>query len=190
MRDLTTDLMPNPTPNRMNEDAHELTRSLRSYFAARVPTQEVDDLVQECLVRVYAGVGGLRDEERFGPWLGRIAGNLLVDFRRKRSADSLGEIDPAAPMETPDDTATVSSWFASMIDKLEPEYRDALALSELGELPHREIAERVGLSISGVKSRVQRGRRKLRDQLLACCQLEFDRRGGIADWQPRNSCDC
>ena len=79
-----------------------------------------------------------------------------------------------------------------MVECLPPKYAEVLRESELRRTPHRELAARLGLSVSGVKSRVQRGRELLRSALSACCRLEFDRRGRIRDYEqiaPRR-CDC
>ena len=72
-----------------------------------------------------------------------------------------------------------------MIDSLAPAYREALVLVDLNGLTQQAAAKRLGLSLSGVKSRVQRGRRQLRCRLEACCVVEFDRRGGIVDYVVR-----
>ncbi|HLZ55439.1 MAG TPA: sigma factor-like helix-turn-helix DNA-binding protein, partial [Ktedonosporobacter sp.] len=66
--------------------------------------------------------------------------------------------------------------------------RQALVLTEYQGLTQKELGERLGLSFSGAKSRVQRAREKLKQELLACCHFELDRRGHILDYQPR--CDC
>ncbi len=63
--------------------------------------------------------------------------------------------------------------------------RQALILTEYQGLTQRELAERLGLSFSGAKSRVQRAREKLKQQLLECCHFELDRRNHILDYQPR-----
>ena len=67
-------------------------------------------------------------------------------------------------------------------------YREALLLTEYEGLTQQQLAERVGISLSGAKSRVQRGREKLKQILLDCCHVELDRRGGIIDYQ--GQCDC
>jgi RNA polymerase sigma-70 factor, ECF subfamily len=66
--------------------------------------------------------------------------------------------------------------------------RQALILTEYQGLTQKELGERLGLSFSGAKSRVQRAREKLKQELLACCHFELDRRRHILDYQPR--CDC
>jgi RNA polymerase sigma-70 factor (ECF subfamily) len=82
-----------------------------------------------------------------------------------------------------------------MIERLSEDYRQAITLVDLEGLTQHEAAERFGLSVSGMKSRVQRGRRQLREMLEACCTIALDRRGGVADYdlrdQKTNSCgDC
>ena len=76
---------------------------------------------------------------------------------------------------------------------MEPEYSDALRLTEWREVSQKEMAKRLGLSDSGAKSRVQRARRKLKQMLLDCCEVELDRRGTVLDLRPRgqteSSCD-
>ena len=78
-----------------------------------------------------------------------------------------------------------------MIDALPQIYRDAVILSDLDGVPLKQIAEREGLTVSAVKSRVQRGRRMLETLLHDCCTLEFSRRGEIMDFLPKTrSCHC
>jgi RNA polymerase sigma-70 factor (ECF subfamily) len=80
---------------------------------------------------------------------------------------------------------------APLVGALPSHYRGAIVLSELEDVPQREVAERLGLSISGAKSRVQRARKMLAAMLLDCCRVELDSRGGIMDYEPRGQCeDC
>jgi RNA polymerase sigma-70 factor, ECF subfamily len=128
----------------------------------------------------------------------RIARNLVVDHLRRREHELLEDREEdVADRETGNDRGAdldlkIGDWLASWVKELPQKYAEVLRLSELQGLPHREIASRLDLSVSGVKSRVQRGRALLRDKLLACCRLELDRCGGIAGYQPDNpnSCDC
>jgi hypothetical protein len=78
-----------------------------------------------------------------------------------------------------------------MIETLPEKYRDALLLSEIQGLTQWETAERLSISHSAAKSRVQRGRDQLRELLLACCHVEFDRSGRVVEWKARRSaCSC
>lgn len=75
------------------------------------------------------------------------------------------------------------------IEELPAHYRQAVMLAELQGLTQREVASKLGLSVSGAKSRVQRARQKLQTMLLECCRLEFDRRGGVADYESKGNCE-
>ncbi|HXV59273.1 MAG TPA: sigma factor-like helix-turn-helix DNA-binding protein, partial [Vicinamibacteria bacterium] len=65
-----------------------------------------------------------------------------------------------------------------------------LSLTELNGATQKDAAERMGLTLSAMKSRVSRGRRKLKELLLECCHIELDRRRGIADFESRNTPSC
>jgi RNA polymerase sigma-70 factor (ECF subfamily) len=73
-----------------------------------------------------------------------------------------------------------------MIERLPEEYRQAVVLVDLEGLTQREAAAQLGLSLSGMKSRVQRGRRQLKEMLEACCMIELDRRRGVTDYEVRD----
>ena len=46
-------------------------------------------------------------------------------------------------------------------------------------MSQKEYADRLGISISGAKSRVQRAREKLKDLILKCCDYQFDKYGNV-----------
>ncbi|NWF71743.1 MAG: RNA polymerase subunit sigma, partial [Nitrospirae bacterium] len=73
-----------------------------------------------------------------------------------------------------------------MIEQLSEDYRQAITLVDLEGLTQHEAAVRLGLSVSGMKSRIQRGRRQLREMLEACCVIALDRRRGVADYDLRD----
>ena len=82
-----------------------------------------------------------------------------------------------------------------LMSELSASYRQALELTELDGVTQKDAAGQLGLSVSGMKARVQRGRSKLKDVLLDCCSVELDRRGGVVDYQRRGGracgdCDC
>ena len=76
-------------------------------------------------------------------------------------------------------------YVAPFIALLPSPYREALTLTELEGITQREAAAMVGISVSGMKSRVQRGRRELRALFEACCNIALDGRGRIISCEPR-----
>lgn len=83
----------------------------------------------------------------------------------------------------------VLTWLRPMAEELPSKYRDPLLLADFDGRPQREVAERLGLSLSGAKSRVQRARKLLGEHLRRCCELELDPDGEVIDFR-RRQCDC
>jgi RNA polymerase sigma-70 factor (ECF subfamily) len=137
------------------------------------------------------GLSGLHDEERFGPWVYQIARNAIVDHRRGSAKHRV--VDDAAlenePYESDEDDRVVeeelASYVAAFIAMLPSPYREALTLTELEGLTQKGAVEMVGVSLSGMKSRVQRGRIMLRKALEDCCHIALDARGRVVSCEPR-----
>jgi RNA polymerase sigma-70 factor (ECF subfamily) len=170
----------------------QMNRQLRGFFRRRVGDDQLaEDLLQETFLRIHLGLASLADHERVGPWVYRIARNTLVDYLRKGfvareiPTDDLTHIE--APLaETGNDNG--ASWLRQMVYRLPAKYQTAVEFAELQGVSQREVSERLGISLSGAKSRVQRGREHLKDLLVQCCRWELDRQGGVVDYQPRTTC--
>ncbi len=78
------------------------------------------------------------------------------------------------------------SGLSVLLDRVPEHYRCALELTELGGMTQERAAAELGLSTSGMKSRVQRDRRLLRDQVTHCCDVALDSHGALADVEPRS----
>lgn len=163
---------------------------LRGFVLARVRDEHAaDDILQDVFLKLHRGVGSLRDEERVAPWLFQVARNAVTDhFRgahdhRFEGEDALRTIEDERS-DVPVEQRLADGLF-EMVDQLPARYREAIRLTEIEGLTQAEMAERLGLSLSGAKSRVQRGREKLKDLLLDCCHVEFDHRGAISGYQRR-----
>ncbi len=175
-----------------------LSEKLRGFLLRRVSDPQVaDDLLQETFLRIHQNIGELDDRGPISAWVFRVARNLVVDYYRsnknERAKPNAGEI--ALPEAGDNLNSLVAGWLPEMIAALPEPYREAVALYELEGVAQQAIAGRLGLSLSGTKSRIQRGRSKLRKMLLDCCSFEQDRRGNIIDYkrnEPRDCCkdDC
>lgn len=147
-----------------------------------------DDLLQTVFLRVHERGGQLRDPDRLDAWVWQVARHTLLDHHRTRrpSVDlEAAAADPALSVaaESPDELAALAAWLAAQIDALPAEQAEALRLTELEGLTMQQAAARLGLSVSGAKSRVQRGRAELRRMLLRCCEVELDRQGAPVDFR-------
>lgn len=190
-------MSPAAQPTRVEVLWHELGTSLHGFFRARgAGREDAEDLVGETFLRVQGALDSLRDGERSGAWVGRIARNVWIDsLRRRAPATSELELDELAAGEPESDAPTrgFALWLAGAIDELEPGYGLPLRRFELEGRSQAEIAAELGLSLTATKSRIQRGRELLRRRFNACCSLTRDSRGGILDVLRRTAgrdCDC
>lgn len=176
----------------------EFSGRLRAFVARRVPPGiEPDDVVQDVFVRVVRHLPSLRDAERIEAWLFQIARNALRDAMRVRQrrdsrTDTL-EIDFPAPADIDDEVAAeaeLAPCLTPMVARLAEPYRSAIEMTSVDGLTQSEAARRAGVSVSGMKSRVQRARDQLKAMLLRCCEVDVDRRRGIADYHVRESAGC
>jgi RNA polymerase sigma-70 factor (ECF subfamily) len=173
-------------------------QKLRPFVARRVGSpSDVDDVLQEIFLRMQRGLSGLRDDDRFGPWVYQVARSAIADHRRAAMRHPLASDDYATDTpepEEPDDSAAaeLAHYIAPFVAMLPSPYREALTLTELEGLTQKEAAEMLGISLSGMKSRVQRGRAQLRAALDACCHIALDARGHVLSCEPRGplyACD-
>ena len=172
----------------------EIEGRLRPYIASRVASNaDVDDVLQEVFAKMHAGLASLRDGERFGGWVYQIAAHAVADLGRKRARDPLAQGVPLLEFGSVDaagDTAALlqaelGACVALFVARLPSPYREAVTLTDLQSIRQSEAAEMLGISISGMKSRVQRGREKIRDMFEECCQVSVDCRGRIVECEPR-----
>jgi len=164
---------------------------LRAFIQNRVSDPEdADDLLQEVFVKLHTRLDTLQDEDRLVPWIYQVARHTIIDYyRARRPALPLPERLLVESDEASDDPTTqLARGLRAMIACLPKKYQQALVLTELEGQSQKVLADRLGLSLSGAKSRVQRGRTLLREAFLDCCHFEFDRRGKVVDYVPRPDC--
>ena len=164
----------------------EFAAPLRAFVARRTPAGvDTEDVLQDVFLRIQEQLPGLRDAARVDAWIFQIARNVLADAFRRRgrhealTAPSAGEPAFDAEVEAPSAEAALASCLAPMIARLSEPYREAILLTELCGMSQVEAARHVGISISGMKSRVQRGRDQLAGVITGACRIELDVRGGV-----------
>lgn len=170
----------------------ELDAKLRPFIARRVRSAvDVDDIVQDVFLRIQRGLAGLRDDQLFGPWVYQVARSAIVDHQRIAAKHRVVDDDRREdePLEVDDDDRAVeeelAGYVAPFVAMLPSPYREALTLVELEGLTQKQAAEMLGVSLSGMKSRVQRGRVQLRKALEDCCHIALDARGRVVSCEPR-----
>jgi len=153
------------------------------------------DILQEVYIKISQNIDKVEKADNIGAYVTRLAGNAVNDhYRSLQNEPSI----PSAPYgdccDTPDKPITTQANPTSfrepslqladccllpMIESLPPIYRDALVWTQLEGMSQKAMAEKLGISETGARSRVQRAREKLKEAILNCCNYQFDRYGNI-----------
>jgi RNA polymerase sigma-70 factor (ECF subfamily) len=154
--------------------------------------QDAEDILQDVFLKIYSNIDQVKDNDRIYAWVYRITRNSIADFFRKKR-DTIEFSDLSGERKTDNDEEEIINGLVlclkNMIDSLPDKYKQAIMLTELGGLTQKELAQKLGMSISGAKSRVQRGRNILKEKFFQCCKFQFDAYGNIVEYQHKeNSC--
>lgn len=157
----------------------EFREHLRAFVARRIDAADVDDTVQWVFLRLHENRAGLERADRVHAWLYRTARRAIADYyrtrarRRETAAGSAADLEalPVAPLaeDDADDLRQAEACVAPLVASLPLPYREALVMADLEEVRLADAARAAGVSLSGMKSRVQRGRQRLKKLLLECC---------------------
>jgi RNA polymerase sigma-70 factor (ECF subfamily) len=182
----------------------ELHTGITAFVRRRVRNPaDADDIVQRVFLQVHRGLDDLRDDERLHGWIYRAARNAIVDHYRAAaprreipSGDATDVADlsgvRAGAVEDPEEERAAMQELAHcvrpLLEQLAAQDAEALQLTDLEGVTQSEAARRLNLSVSGMKSRVQRARIRLRSAFEECCRLQFDARGAVREFdQPAGS---
>jgi RNA polymerase sigma-70 factor (ECF subfamily) len=174
---------------------------LRAFITRRVGSAaDAEDILQDVFLRIHRHADSLQRRERLISWLFQITRNAIADYYR---APVRRELLAGAPQELERNAEHTLQWtverdegagdaarelatcLGPMVARLPSPYREAVTLVDLEGIPQKEAALRAGLSLSGMKSRVQRGRQALEQLIHDCCQIELDATGRVMDYRPR-----
>jgi RNA polymerase sigma-70 factor (ECF subfamily) len=184
-----------PTAPDVERSWYDTLDRLEAFVAARVNDRDLAaDITQDVIVRSIAS-GALERVDNPAAWLYRAARNAVVDhYRTRRHHDVLDGLDawpdPGDSADVPNQaTRELSTCLRPLLDQLPAAARDALVRVDVHGHTQTRAARDLGISVSGMKSRVQRARRDLRQLLERCCSIDLDRVGAVTGYQERTS-DC
>jgi len=154
--------------------------------------QDAEDILQDVFLKIYSNIDQVKDNDRIYAWVYRITRNSIADYsRKKRDTAEFSDLPDESIIDNDEDEIIngLVLCLKNMIDSLPDKYKQAIMLTELGGLTQKELAQKLGMSISGAKSRVQRGRTMLKEKLFECCKFQFDAYGNIIEYQhKKDSC--
>ncbi len=170
---------------------HEYHSRLASFIRTKVSEDMLDDILTNVFIKIHTRLDSLKDDTKIESWLYQITRNTIIDHYRSRQTSE--QLTDWIEQPTPDEEETIrkelSSCLEPMIHQLPEKYRNAVQMSELDNKTQKEVAELEGISLTGAKSRVQRGRGLLKGMLNDCCQFEINKKNQVISYEPKKQ-DC
>lgn len=166
---------------------NEYSAELLGFLITRTGNRDLaQDLLHETFIKVHLKLGSLRDDTNLRAWLYRICSNILMDHYRENKTPVTPEINNS---DDPDTTHSPGHCLLPLIEKLPEIYRTALLLSEIKGLKQAKVAEILKISVSGAKSRIQRGKKMLQEGFMDCCDYTLNEKGMLTG-EDRSEEDC
>lgn len=183
-----------PIQNQIIADAWSAYKdSLLKFVQSRVKSRAVaEDIVQEVFVKAILRSDGLNDTSNLRAWLYQVTRNQIIDyFRLKKPSASVPKelASKAFPVDGSELDRELTNCLLQMLKAVPEPYREALRLADVDGVKQKEIARQLGLSLSGAKSRIQRARQILKQELIGCCPVDVDSSGKVIDFEPSADCD-
>ena len=171
---------------------------LFGYISKHVKIQDdINDIIQDTFIKVKTNIDKLRNPAKVESWIYQIARNTINDYFRKQKKSFKNEensdkfsVDSNAFDEenimVQIQTKNFSEYAGFIVNELPEKYRKAVYMADIEGLSMKNVAEELNISVSGAKSRVQRGRKLIKEIILKCCDVNTDKYGNIIDYEPRN----
>jgi RNA polymerase sigma-70 factor (ECF subfamily) len=172
----------------------DLRKKLISFIHARIRDKaSAEDIAHEVYLRAHDKRSQLRDYNLPEPWIFGIARNAVMDYFRRRKAqplENIVEVEEDTGLPNADFNRCVESCLQDEMKNLPDQYQQALMLAEMQGLPQVELADKLNLSYSGAKSRVQRARAMLKENMDRKYLIEADRYGNVITCENRPGSYC
>ena len=168
----------------------EFEKSLYQYIISKVKNKHLaEDILQDIFIKINDNLTSLNESEKLKSWIFSIARNTIMDhFRKNKHYIDIDEL------ELPEENkVNVSECYykclTPFINDLDDKYKEALLNTELGTMSQKEYAEEIGISYSGVKSRVQRAKLQIKESFVSCCMIKKDAAGNTY-FDDSDECTC
>jgi RNA polymerase sigma-70 factor (ECF subfamily) len=165
----------------------EYNAALKRFLYAKVENKaDVDDLLQDILIKTYSNLDALKKQKSVKSWLFQIANNTIIDYYRKQGralAASANELSPFNDIQNSE--IDLSHCISPFINALPEEHANLLTAIDINNQSQKQYAEQLGVSYSTLKSRVQKSRSLLKQVFDDCCHFKIDKIGNIYDYDPK-----
>lgn len=175
------------SPHHIVGDFYE---AIYSYILKKVDNTELaKDITQEVMGRMIDAYDRNIEIKNIKAWLYQVSRNIISDYYRKKGIINYTDkiIDYVDDGQEPN--ISTNDFIIPMIHLLPDEYSKPLYLSDIENMKQADIAKKLNISLSATKMRCQRGRKKLHELFLECCNIEYTANGDFAHCTIKTSCN-
>jgi len=178
----------NTTTERIWKEFYAKLKRFIIKHVSNVDTAE--DILQKVFIKIYSHLDTLREEKKLQNWIYKVTRNAIIDYYRSQKPraklpETLSSLQDSVNVEAKNE---LNQCIRNLVNNLPHKYKEALIFTEYQGLTQKEMAQNLGISLSGAKSRVQRAKRKLKNILLERCQKELSQWGIPVDYCPECIC--
>ncbi|MUP47513.1 sigma-70 family RNA polymerase sigma factor [Gramella sp. BOM4] len=146
-----------------------------------------NSLSHEVLMKVYASCCSGREIRNLRSWLFQIAYNTCMDFFKKEGKNVDFQTEIREPEEEPV-YQEAAEFVEPLLGLIPSKYSAPLKLADIEGLKQQEVAEKLDLSLTATKSRIQRGRQLLKEKIMECMHIEVDGQGNLTSFNIKGTC--
>lgn len=163
--------------------------ALMGYIQKRVSNQDdVKDLLQEILLKSYQYCSKGKTVLHLKSWLYKITQNTIIDYYKQSNKEIPIEMLPSNDDESQSQIGEASEYIKVLLKLLPSEYSIPLYRYDIEGVDQKTIAKELGLTLTNTKSRIQRGRTKLKERFLECCIVQFNDQGEMISFEIKPQC--
>ena len=178
----------------VSEIYNDFRRSLFLFIRGKVRSKEdAEDILQNVFLKIASHIGKLSDDSKMVNWIYTITRNAIIDYYRVAAQRKNVPVDPMMEENLTEESDVdpgkgLDQCIASMINLLPDDYRAIIIDSEIRGIKQKDLAEKYGIAYPSMRSRVQRGRERLKQLLFNCCHIQTDTLGQIMEVRGKGGC--
>ncbi|SFZ91863.1 RNA polymerase sigma-70 factor, ECF subfamily [Flaviramulus basaltis] len=164
----------------------DLNEELYKFILGKIKDEQTSkDIHQEVFLKIQTKIHQLKHTSKLTSWVYEITRNTIFDYFRKVNTKNIPIYNIDIPEKETDnfDYSKLTNCINEKIENLSAEHKEAIILTSFKNYSQKELAKHLKLSYSGTKSRVQKAREILKENILNCPNVESDNTGKLLDFE-------
>ncbi|MEO1012813.1 MAG: sigma-70 family RNA polymerase sigma factor [Bacteroidota bacterium] len=164
----------------------DFSDELYFFILKRVKNKDVaNDIFQNTFLKIHQNVSKLEKEEKVKAWIFQISRNEIANYFKRESDDAKKR---NMAKEIPSSEYQHICCFDKFVDELPETYRQVIELMYISGCKQKDVADKLGISLENVKTRIHRAKDILKKKFNECCKYEFDKNGKLVGESNCSSC--